>query len=71
MLSTNEGTQADWVAQNGPVTFGMKVIKQMYSYRSGVFEPSRQDCEVFILTYKIKYLGKIARLACYDDCWIR
>ncbi|KAK5969177.1 Cathepsin F [Trichostrongylus colubriformis] len=45
MLSTNEEVIADWVATNGPVTFGMNVTKSMYSYRSGIFSPSQFDCE--------------------------
>ncbi|KAL6729859.1 hypothetical protein Aduo_000874 [Ancylostoma duodenale] len=44
-LSTNEEVVADWIAANGPATFGMNVTKALYSYRSGVFTPSREDCE--------------------------
>ncbi|EYB88419.1 hypothetical protein Y032_0247g51 [Ancylostoma ceylanicum] len=44
-LSTNEEVVADWIAANGPATFGMNVTKALYSYRSGVFTPSKEDCE--------------------------
>lgn len=44
MLSTNEEDVANWVGTKGPVTFGMNVVKAMYSYRSGIFNPSAEDC---------------------------
>ncbi|EGT32164.1 hypothetical protein CAEBREN_11106 [Caenorhabditis brenneri] len=44
MLSTNEEDIANWVGTKGPVTFGMNVVKAMYSYRSGIFNPSSEDC---------------------------
>ncbi|CAO4386669.1 unnamed protein product [Caenorhabditis nigoni] len=44
MLSTSEEDIADWVGTKGPVTFGMNVVKAMYSYRSGIFNPSAEDC---------------------------
>ncbi|CAI2357930.1 unnamed protein product [Caenorhabditis sp. 36 PRJEB53466] len=44
MLSTNEEDIADWVGTKGPVTFGMNVVKAMYSYRGGVFAPTVEDC---------------------------
>lgn len=44
MLSTNEEEIANWVGTKGPVTFGMNVVKAMYSYRSGIFNPSAEDC---------------------------
>uniref|UniRef100_A0A8R1E2W6 Uncharacterized protein n=1 Tax=Caenorhabditis japonica TaxID=281687 RepID=A0A8R1E2W6_CAEJA len=44
MLSSNEEDVADWVGTKGPVTFGMQVVKAMYSYRSGIFKPTEEDC---------------------------
>uniref|UniRef100_A0A158PAN0 Pept_C1 domain-containing protein n=1 Tax=Angiostrongylus cantonensis TaxID=6313 RepID=A0A158PAN0_ANGCA len=44
-LSPNEEIIADWIATKGPVTFGMNVTKPLYSYRSGIFSPSKEDCE--------------------------
>lgn len=44
MLSNNEEDIANWVGTKGPVTFGMNVVKAMYSYRSGIFNPSVEDC---------------------------
>lgn len=44
MLSQNEEEIANWVGTKGPVTFGMNVVKAMYSYRSGIFNPSADDC---------------------------
>ncbi|VDM57053.1 unnamed protein product [Angiostrongylus costaricensis] len=44
-LSPNEEIIADWIATKGPVTFGMNVTKPLYSYRNGIFSPSKEDCE--------------------------
>uniref|UniRef100_A0A1I7TRF8 Pept_C1 domain-containing protein n=1 Tax=Caenorhabditis tropicalis TaxID=1561998 RepID=A0A1I7TRF8_9PELO len=44
MLSSHEEDIANWVGTKGPVTFGMEVTKAMYSYRSGIFNPSVEDC---------------------------
>ncbi|CAI5454793.1 unnamed protein product [Caenorhabditis angaria] len=44
-LGQDEEYIADWVSKNGPVTFGMNVVKSMYSYRSGIYNPSEEDCE--------------------------
>ncbi|VDO69610.1 unnamed protein product [Heligmosomoides polygyrus] len=49
MLSTNEEVIASWIATNGPATFGMNVTKSMYSYRSGIFSPSQEECEAHSL----------------------
>lgn len=43
-LPANEEQIADWIAQNGPVTFGMTVTKAMFQYRGGVFSPSAEEC---------------------------
>uniref|UniRef100_A0A914DGJ9 Uncharacterized protein n=1 Tax=Acrobeloides nanus TaxID=290746 RepID=A0A914DGJ9_9BILA len=43
-LGTNEEKIADWVSQHGPVSFGVNVTKPMYNYKSGVFNPSPEDC---------------------------
>ncbi|WKX92829.1 hypothetical protein Q1695_010678 [Nippostrongylus brasiliensis] len=58
MLSTNEDIIADWIAANGPATFGMNVTKAMYSYRSGVFSPSKEDCEKHSLgSHALTFIG--------------
>ncbi|CAJ0574217.1 unnamed protein product, partial [Mesorhabditis spiculigera] len=44
MLSKDEGLVADWVAANGPVSFGMKVTKDLFHYKSGVFRPNPDAC---------------------------
>ncbi|CAI5454164.1 unnamed protein product [Caenorhabditis angaria] len=44
-LQQNEDFIAEWVSRIGPVTFHMNVIKSMFSYRSGIFNPSSQDCQ--------------------------
>ncbi|KAH7728861.1 Protein R09F10.1 [Aphelenchoides avenae] len=43
-LGSNEDKIADWVAANGPITLGMNVTKEMFSYRGGVFSPSVEAC---------------------------
>jgi hypothetical protein len=35
---------ADWVASKGPITIGVNVTNEMFSYRSGVFNPTAYDC---------------------------
>ncbi|CAJ0593407.1 unnamed protein product [Cylicocyclus nassatus] len=45
ILSRNEEVIADWVSTNGPATFSMNVTKALYSYRSGIFAPTQEDCE--------------------------
>jgi len=40
----NESDMADWVSSKGPITIGVNVTKEMFSYRSGVFNPTREDC---------------------------
>jgi hypothetical protein len=59
-LPSDEEQIADWVADQGPVTFGgpkngwidqilyfllgMNVTKGMYQYRSGIFAPNPDEC---------------------------
>nr|CDJ81168.1 Proteinase inhibitor I29 and Peptidase C1A domain containing protein [Haemonchus contortus] len=58
MLSSNEEVIADWIAANGPVTFGMNVTKSMYSYRSGIFAPTQEDCEQHSLgSHALTFVG--------------
>ncbi|ETN70308.1 papain family cysteine protease [Necator americanus] len=57
-LSSNEDAVADWIAANGPVTFGMNVTKSLYSYRSGIFSPSKEDCEEHSLgSHALTFVG--------------
>ncbi|KAK6727078.1 hypothetical protein RB195_005026 [Necator americanus] len=57
-LSSNEDAVADWIAANGPVTFGMNVTKSLYSYRSGIFSPSKEDCEQHSLgSHALTFVG--------------
>uniref|UniRef100_A0AC34F487 Uncharacterized protein n=1 Tax=Panagrolaimus sp. ES5 TaxID=591445 RepID=A0AC34F487_9BILA len=43
-LGTDEDHLADWVAEHGPVSFGVNVTRGMYQYSSGVFNPSPDEC---------------------------
>ncbi|CAB3399449.1 unnamed protein product [Caenorhabditis bovis] len=45
ILSRDEEQIADWVATRGPVTFGMKVVKPLFHYSSGIFDPDPIMCE--------------------------
>ncbi|KAI6209675.1 hypothetical protein M3Y96_00245900 [Aphelenchoides besseyi] len=40
----NEDDMADWVATKGPISVGLNVIKEMFEYKGGVFDPSPEDC---------------------------
>ncbi|KAI6191935.1 hypothetical protein M3Y97_00281700 [Aphelenchoides bicaudatus] len=40
----NENDMADWIATKGPITIGVNVTKGMFSYRSGVFSPTPEEC---------------------------
>lgn len=40
----NEEEMADWVSSKGPITIGVNVTKEMFSYRGGVFNPTDYDC---------------------------
>jgi len=43
-LGHDEEYYADYLFQHGPFSIGMNVTKTMKSYRSGVFNPSPEDC---------------------------
>jgi C1A family cysteine protease len=43
-LGNDEDKIADWVAEHGPVSFGVNVTRGMYQYSSGVFNPSEDEC---------------------------
>uniref|UniRef100_A0A915LQM4 Peptidase C1A papain C-terminal domain-containing protein n=2 Tax=Meloidogyne javanica TaxID=6303 RepID=A0A915LQM4_MELJA len=43
-LPSDEDQIADWIATNGPVTFGMNATKSMYHYKGGIFSPSPEEC---------------------------
>ncbi|VDM57052.1 unnamed protein product [Angiostrongylus costaricensis] len=43
-LPGNEEFIADWVATRGPAVFGMEVTKALFSYRGGVFSPTKEEC---------------------------
>ncbi|CAJ0951043.1 unnamed protein product, partial [Mesorhabditis belari] len=44
ILSKNEDAIADWIASKGPASFGMSVTKPLFSYRSGIFHPTKEEC---------------------------
>ncbi|KAE9420598.1 hypothetical protein Angca_010215, partial [Angiostrongylus cantonensis] len=44
-LPSNEEFIADWVATRGPAAFGMEVTKALFSYRGGIFSPTKEECE--------------------------
>ncbi|CAD5233487.1 unnamed protein product [Bursaphelenchus xylophilus] len=40
----DEEEMADWVATKGPITIGVNVTRGMFAYKSGVFDPTPEDC---------------------------
>uniref|UniRef100_A0A7E4V4U0 Pept_C1 domain-containing protein n=1 Tax=Panagrellus redivivus TaxID=6233 RepID=A0A7E4V4U0_PANRE len=65
----NESKVADWVAAKGPVLTAAIVTHEMYAYKSGVFNPSKTDCEkhhVGVHAFEIVGYGTENK----DDYWL-
>ncbi|VDK60553.1 unnamed protein product [Anisakis simplex] len=44
-IRRNESAMADFVFYKGPLSVGINVTKDLFHYQSGVFTPSKEDCE--------------------------
>uniref|UniRef100_A0AC35TTN6 Pept_C1 domain-containing protein n=1 Tax=Rhabditophanes sp. KR3021 TaxID=114890 RepID=A0AC35TTN6_9BILA len=44
-IGINENQMKRYLAETGPFSIGVSVIRELYSYRSGVFDPQFNDCE--------------------------
>lgn len=44
-IRRDEEAMADFVFTNGPITVGINVTKELFYYRDGVFNPTKDDCE--------------------------
>jgi len=43
-LEADEEKMAAYLVENGPISVGLTVTKEMFTYKSGVFDPTPEDC---------------------------